>query len=96
VPTYITLARWTREGIADVKKSPGRLKKVKALAKAHGGSVKKFYLTMGRCDMVVIGEFPDDETAAKAMLTIGSGGSVTTETLRAFGEGEYRKIIAEI
>ena len=46
--------------------------------------------------MVVISEFPDDETAAKAMLTIGSAGSVTTETLRAFEEGEYRKIIAEI
>ena len=96
MPTYIALTRWTREGITDVKKSPERLKKAKAVAKSYGGSIKKFYLTMGRCDMVVISEFPDDETAAKAMLTLGAGGGIVTETLRAFEEADYRKIIGEI
>jgi uncharacterized protein with GYD domain len=39
---------------------------------------------------------PDVETAAKIILSIGSKGAVTTETLHAFPEEEYRKIISEL
>jgi len=49
---------------------------------------------MGRYDVVVIGEAPDDKAAAKIALIIGSKGSVKTETFRAFTEDEYRKIVA--
>ena len=58
-----------------------------------GGELKEFYLVMGQYDMIVISEAPDNETAARAALTLGSAGSVRTETLRAFTEDEYRKII---
>ena len=54
----------------------------------------EFYLVAGQYDMVVVSECPDDETAARVMLAIGSAGNVRTETLRAFTEDEYRKIIA--
>ena len=53
-------------------------------------------MVMGQYDMVVIAESPDDETAAKLALAIGSQGAISTETLRAFTEDEYRKIIAEL
>jgi uncharacterized protein with GYD domain len=46
--------------------------------------------------MVVISDAPDGETVAKIALTIGSKGNIRTETLRAFTEDEYRKIISEI
>jgi uncharacterized protein with GYD domain len=46
--------------------------------------------------MVVITEGPDAETATKLALAIGSQGAIRTETLRAFTEDEYRKIIAEL
>lgn len=49
---------------------------------------------MGRYDAVLISEFPDDETGAKFTLGIGALGNVHTETLKAFTEPEYRKIIA--
>ncbi len=49
---------------------------------------------MGRYDAVLISEFPDDEAGAKFALGVGSMGNVTTETLKAFTEAEYRKIIA--
>jgi uncharacterized protein with GYD domain len=51
---------------------------------------------MGRYDIVAISEAPDDETAAKVALAIGSAGNVTTETLRAFTEDEYRAIVAAL
>lgn len=64
--------------------------------RAAGGELKAFYLVMGQYDMVVISEGPDDETATKLALTVSAGGAVRTETLRAFTEDEYRKLIAEL
>ena len=39
---------------------------------------------------------PAPETAAKVALTIGATGAIRTETLQAFTEDEYRKIIASL
>ena len=96
MPTSIILINWTEEGIKNVKDSPKRLDVAKAAFKAAGAELKEFYLVQGRYDMVVIAEGPDDETAAKLSLMLGSAGAIRTETLRAFTEEEYRKIIAEL
>lgn len=92
--TYITLLRLTQQGIEKIKESPARLDRAKAAIKAAGGELKAFYLTMGQYDAVVISEAPSDEAYATTILAIGSAGAVRTETLRAFTEDEYRKIIA--
>ena len=55
-----------------------------------------FYLTMGKCDLLSIADFPSDEAAATVLLSLGSGGGIRTDTMRAFTEDQYRDIIAEI
>ena len=65
----------------------------KRLPRKVGGKVQAWYLTMGQYDAVLITEFPNDEAGAKFALSVGSLGNVTTETLEAFTEAEYRKII---
>ena len=94
--TYISLVSYTQKGIENVKESPSRLDTAKEGFRALGGELKEFYLVMGQYDMVVISEAPDDETAAKAALMLGSAGSVRTETFRAFTEDEYRKIFESL
>jgi len=94
--TYITLIRFTQQGIENIKESPARLDAAKQAFQAMGGRVKEFYLVTGAYDAVVIGEVPDDETMAKLALAIGSTGAIRTETFRAFTEDEYRKIIAAL
>ena len=94
--TYISLINYTQDGIADIKNSPKRLNVVKRLAKKMGGKVKHFYLTIGDYDLVVIYEMPDQVTAAKFLLTVGSTGAIRTKTLTAFREAEYRDIIAAL
>ena len=96
MPTYITLTKFTQKGIENIKESPARLEKVKAAMKAAGGELKAFYLTMGHYDIVVVSEAPNDEAYAATMLAIGSAGAVRSETLKAFTEDEYKKIIAAI
>ncbi len=46
--------------------------------------------------MVVITESADEESAVKLALATASRGAVRTETLRAFTEDEYRKMIADL
>jgi uncharacterized protein with GYD domain len=96
MPTYVSLIKWTHQGITSIKEGPTRLEQGKETLKAFGSELKDFYMTMGRYDIVVVSEAVDDAAAAKVALTIGSAGNVTTETLRAFTEDEYREIIASL
>lgn len=96
MPTYISLVRYTDQGVRNIKESPGRLDAAKNAFKSMGGELKQWYLAMGRYDAVVISEGPDDETAAKLTLAIGALGNIRTETLRVFTEDEYRKLIAAL
>ena len=96
MPHYVTLLRYTQQGITKVKESPARLDAARKAAEKAGGKIHAWYLTMGRYDAVFISEFPDDETCASFALSVGSLGSVTTETLKAFTEPAYRKIIGSI
>jgi len=91
--TYIMLVNYTQKGIENIKESPARLDAAKQAFQSMGAELKEFYLVAGRYDMIIVGEVPDDATAAKLALSIGSAGAVRTETLRAFTEDEYRKII---
>ncbi len=94
--TYITLMNFTDHGIKNIKESPNRLAKAKELAKAAGGEIKAFYLAMGQYDAVVISEAPNDQAFAAALLTIGSGGAIRSQTLRVFPEDEYKEIIGSL
>ena len=96
MPTYVTLFRWTQKGAENVKQSPARLDKIKEAIKAAGGEMQAFYLTMGQYDGISISEAPSDEVYARTMLAATSAGNVQTETLRAFTENEYRKLIGAL
>ena len=96
MPTYISLLRWTQKGIENVKESPARLDRAKDAYKAAGAEIKEFYLVNGRYDTVIIAEAPNDEVIAKLALAIGSTGNIRSETILAFKEEEYRKIIASL
>lgn len=93
MPTYVFLTTFTEQGIENVRESPERTEEAKALVESMGGTWEAFFVTMGRYDGVVIAEFPDDDTAARAALTLASGGNVTTETLRAFTLEEFGDIV---
>jgi uncharacterized protein with GYD domain len=51
---------------------------------------------MGTYDIVTVAEAPNDETVAKFVLVLASGGNVRTLTMKAFTEPEYRKLISTL
>jgi uncharacterized protein with GYD domain len=96
MPHYVTLIRYTQQGAAKIKESPSRLDAAKKTAENAGGKILAWYLTMGKYDAVLVSEFPNDEAAARFMLATGALGNVTTQSLKAFTEAEYRKIVASL
>jgi len=96
MPQYVTLFKYTQQGIAKIKESPARLDAARKAAEKMGGKIQGWYLTLGEYDAVSISEFPSDEVAAKFMLSVVSQGNLTTETLKAFNEAEYRRLIGEL
>jgi uncharacterized protein with GYD domain len=91
--TYIILGKYTQQGIQNIKQGPQRVGAARGAIEAAGGKMPGFYLTMGQYDFVALIECPDDETLTRAILTVAASGNVTTETLRAFPEADYRRIV---
>ena len=93
---YVLLGRFTQQGLETIKDGPARLDAARETFRGLGAELKDFYLTIGGYDAVVVLEAPDDETVAKASLAIGSQGNVRLETLRAFTEDEYRRMVGTL
>lgn len=96
MPTYVTLFKWTEQGIKDIKNVPARFDAAKKLVEAGGGKTLGIYVTMGDWDIVAITEGPSDEMAAATALSIASKGNSKTTTMRAFTESEFAEILAKV
>jgi uncharacterized protein with GYD domain len=94
--TYLSLLRWTKEGAEKIKDSPSRLDAARKVFEPAGGKIKSFHMLMGQYDMAAFIEAPDDATLATILLSLASKGLLRSETMRAFSEDEYRKIIASL
>ena len=94
MPTYVSLIHWTDQGIKNYKDTMRRLEDFTKLAESMGGRVRESLYTVGEYDIVVVTEFPDDETATAALLRVGSLGNIRTNTMRAFSADEMGGIIS--
>jgi uncharacterized protein with GYD domain len=96
MPTYISLIRYTEQGIKTFKDVAKRLDETRQAGEALGAKLVGYYLTMGQYDAVAITDAPDEATIAKLALAAGARGNVKTETFRAFNEEEAKQIAAEL
>jgi uncharacterized protein with GYD domain len=94
--TYITLIRWTEQGIQHARETVDRVEQARAAVAQLGGRLTGVYWTQGEYDLVALSEFPDDETATAFFLSLGMLGNVRTQTLRAFGADEMRRILQRL
>ena len=96
MPTYVMLTRFTEQGIRNIKESPKRAEAFRGLCDKLGAKVKDIYWTMGRYDIVVIVEAPDEVAMEAILYSVGSLGNVRTETLRAFTAQEASQALAKL
>ena len=96
MPTYMLLVNWTDQGIRNIKEAPQRMDAFKKAVDAVGGKLNGFYFTMGKYDIVTIIDAPNDEALANIALSTGSKGSIRSETMKAFTEDQFRKILTKV
>ena len=96
MPTYVTLFKWTEQGVKDVKNALARFEASRKLVQSMGGKMLGIYVTMGEYDVIAVTEGPSDEVAAAVALSIAAKGNVQSTTLRAFTESEFSEIVKKI
>ena len=96
MPHYISLMRWTSQGLAGLPAWRERVEEGERIIQAAGGSLIGVYVTLGRYDVVEIFEAPSDETAAEILMKLQRHGAEHTETLRAFTREEAEEIVRRL
>jgi uncharacterized protein with GYD domain len=93
---FLSLYKFTDQGIRDVKDSPKRLDAAIKAAEAMGIKVLGAYYTLGEYDLVVVSEVTKEEAAVAHTLATNSLGNVRSLTMRAFTPAEFEEILKKI
>jgi uncharacterized protein with GYD domain len=94
--SYVILLNWTDQGAKNSRDTLKRANSFRALIESRGGKLREHLYTLGEYDIVMVTEFPDDETAAAAVLQLAALGNVRTKTMRAFSDHETAAIIPSL
>jgi uncharacterized protein with GYD domain len=95
MPTYVTMWKYTKDGLVDIRHTPERYKVVNEIIKSHEGKVISAYGLIGEYDVMTIVELPDEKALMAAILKISSKGRVIPMTMTAVPMNEFLKITSE-
>jgi uncharacterized protein with GYD domain len=93
MPIYVSLVNWTEQGVKNFRDTVRRADDYRGLVEQRGGQVRQLLWTLGEYDLVVVTDFPDDETATTVLLQTVAGGNVRTKTMKAFDADQMSAII---
>jgi uncharacterized protein with GYD domain len=96
MPIYVVLGNWTQKRMETIKNLPEGIKESRKVFESFGVKVLALYFTLGRYDVVAIGEAPNEEAITKALLSWGSRGLLRTETLTGFTPEKMVELVKEI
>ena len=96
MPTYVSLLKWTEQGIQNARETTKRAEQARTAVRKLGGKLTTILWTQGAYDIVAISEFPDEESAMAFLLSLGGQGNVRTETLRAYSAADMERIFAKM
>jgi uncharacterized protein with GYD domain len=94
--TYILLGKFTEQGIRAIKDTTKRAEAARQLGSKLGVTIRETYWTLGRYDVALIAEAPNEEAMTTFALSVGSLGNVRTEILRAFTPGEIGPVLSRM
>ncbi len=95
MPVYITLWRYTREGLIDIKNTESRFEAVKRIIESNGGKLLEIYGLVGEYDVLTIVQMPNKSAMASTILKICASGRITAQTMSALPIEEFLKITKE-
>jgi len=93
--TYVSLFKWTEQGVTKIADTVKRAEDFAAMAEKAGAKVRHQYWTVGDYDGVLAFDAPDDVTAIGLLAKLAKSGNVKTHTLRAFEAAVMKQIVAK-
>jgi uncharacterized protein with GYD domain len=94
--TFVTLYKWTAQGVQTAKQSPERANKAMQQAEKMGGRISTILWTQGRYDLISISEWPDTDTYTSFLMGLAGQGNLQTETMRAFSAEDMTRIFKKM
>lgn len=94
--TYVVLANFTDQGIRNVNDTVKRLDAFREMAKSKGITVKDAYYTLGKYDVLVTVDAPDEMSATALSLAVAKLGNIRNQTMRAFTPAEMTTILGKV
>ncbi|HEY48423.1 MAG TPA: GYD domain-containing protein [Dehalococcoidia bacterium] len=92
MPTYVTLVKFTSEGLKAVSDIGKRYEEGRKIAEQMGITTTGAYALLGRYDMMFIYEAPDEIAAAGMPLSFAADGGGQTETWTAIPMADFAKL----
>lgn len=89
MPLYVTLGKYTAEAMKAINEVPERFAQNRSLIESQRGKLVAVYGLLGEWDLLVISEFPDEQSAMSALLTMGKAGRITTQTMTAVSMDDF-------
>jgi len=96
MPIYVTLWKYTKDGLVDMNNTPDRYEAVKKIISDAGGKLVSIYGLVGEYDVITTIEMPDEKVAASTILKICSKGRITSQTMTALSIDDFLKIAKEV
>jgi uncharacterized protein with GYD domain len=96
MPTYVTLVKFTPEGLKSVVNFGKTWKEGQKMAQKMGIKSISAYGLLGPYDMMFIYEAPDEKVAASMPLSFAPRGDGQTETWTAIPMEEFAKLTARL
>ena len=91
---YVTLLRFTDQGVKHIKKSPARAVAFRKAVEKSGITVESQLWTVGSCDGVLIlcGE---EKKVLRCLTELAALGNVRTKTLQAFDAEAFGEVVGK-
>ena len=84
MPKYLLQVTYSDDALADLVRHPeDRAAVISELVERLGGRVEAFHHSLGEYDLVIIAEFPDNETVAALQIAVRSTGALKDQKITA-------------
>lgn len=93
MPRYLTLIKFTDQGLTAIDKTTQRAAAFRQSVEAAGGQMESQYWALGRFDGTAIFSVPSDEDAAAVLVALAKLGNVHTQTEQLFDAAEFGRIV---
>lgn len=91
---YISLLRFTEQGVKAIKKSTSRAQDFNKIAEKTGVTILGQYWTAGNWDGVLILEAANEKKVLHCLAELCAQGNVRTETMQAFNAADFDSVLA--